>query len=81
MAAIFGGEQKEFFGKRALLSNGNVPDLYLNTQTPSLILKSAQVWMEIRGKCGETLSNPPAWLVGRMVVLYQGVIFQDHSLM
>ena len=30
--------------KSALLSNGNVSDLYLNTQTLSLIFKSAQGW-------------------------------------
>lgn len=41
LAAIFGGEERESGGKRALLSNGNVSVLYLNTQTISLIFKSA----------------------------------------
>lgn len=44
LAAIFGGEERESGGKRALLSNGNVSVLYLNTQTISLIFKSAQDW-------------------------------------
>lgn len=44
LAAIFGGEERESGGKRALLSNGNVSILYLNTQTLSLIFKSVQDW-------------------------------------